>query len=98
MITGMKYIYRELDYSNIKSVDDLALWSEKSFGVELDEVFLHVGKNKHSYLICEINIPQKSKDISEIMEGDNGWKYPLGFHLFREFGVEIRFTDKKFSL
>lgn len=97
-----------LDYSVTRTVQDLESWfvEQMSFTqeeLELDNRFIvaifkalaNRGNETGDYDIEQIKANSISKEISEVLDGQDGWKQALGFHLSREgSGAGVRFLEK----
>ena len=99
----------ELDYSLIKTEQSLKSWIigemkltqdelllDKRFIVSVFKALANRGNQTGVFEVLQINEEKLTKEVSDLLNGQDGWKKALGFHLSREgTGAGVCFSIKK---
>ena len=94
----------KIDYSRVCSASQLISWAITTFGVPLDPenetpqtqpflelLFRTLGERKQHYIVLESYPRHMTQEVKDILEGDRSWKQALGFHLSRDYLVQVAF-------
>lgn len=93
-----------IDYANVHSAEELVRWAIETFNMPTDgtetasrafimTLFKHIGSQGYRYEVLELNYHLQSDEVRSLLEGQDGWKHILGFHLHRDYGVYVRFKQ-----
>lgn len=95
-----------LDYSVVCSTSQLLEWAASAFEIpsdakladlDQDALFIVLWKTlcerRQHYVVLE-NYPRRmTSEVKNVLEGESGWKQSLGFHLYREYQIQVAFLQ-----
>ncbi len=94
----------KLDYSAVRTPSDLVAWAISTFDLPVDSqqpdpdpyailnvLFRHLGERKQHYIVLESFPRHITPEVERFLTGDRGWQQALGFHLSRDYRVQVCF-------
>ena len=97
-----------IDYSVVRTTVDLLLWACEEFKLSnktrakaeiadvkgvLYDLWDALAARAQSYVVLESYPRRKTFDVRSILDSPHGWRSVLGFHLSREYLVEVVFLQ-----
>ncbi|WP_422010813.1 hypothetical protein [Roseateles sp.] len=86
----------DLNHRKVRSASQLIEWAVREFQLSdaptlpgdpekfVGAIYEHLLKRRLAFKVQEQNSSEAAADVRSLLEGPNGWRQVLGFHLYRD--------------
>ena len=86
----------ELNHREVRSTAQLIAWAVHNFDfgetipqlIEPEKfvgiIYEHLLRNRLAFKVQELHVSEAAPEVRALLDGQNGWRQVLGFHLYRD--------------